>query len=92
MLAILRSEDEPLVVISRELQLSKAELGELFGVSRQAVSEWVDKGIPSGRMRDVSQVEGRINPVSQAEARTNQLGGSPAGVGAGGANPHRSHA
>ena len=55
-LAALRSEDEPLVVISRELQLSKSEVGGLFGVSRQAVSEWMDKGIPSGRIRDVSQV------------------------------------
>lgn len=55
-LATLRLEDNPLVVIGRELQLSKTEMGELFSVSRQAVSEWMDKGIPSGRMRDVSQV------------------------------------
>ncbi len=64
-LAILRSEDEPLVVISRELQLSKAGLGELFGVSRQAVSEWMDKGIPSGRMRDVSQVLKAVSILSR---------------------------
>jgi hypothetical protein len=55
-LAALRSEDDPLVVIGRELQLSKAELGDLFRVSRQAVSEWMDKGVPSARIGDVSQV------------------------------------
>jgi hypothetical protein len=43
-------------VIGRELQLNKAEMGDLFGVSRQAVSEWMDKGVPSARIADVSQV------------------------------------
>jgi hypothetical protein len=38
-LAALRLEEDPLVVIGRELQLNKAELGDLFRVSRQAVSE-----------------------------------------------------
>lgn len=55
-LATLRSEDEPLAVIGRELQLTKAELGELFRVSRQAVSEWMDTGIPPKRLGDVSHV------------------------------------
>lgn len=55
-LATLRAEDEPLAVISRELQLTKAELGELFSVSRQAVSEWMDTGIPQKRLGDVSRV------------------------------------
>ena len=55
-LAALRLEDDPLVVIGRELQLTKAELGDLFRVSRQAVSEWMDRGVPSGRIGDVSQV------------------------------------
>ena len=55
-LAALRLDDDPLVVIGRELQLNKAEMGELFGVSRQAVSEWMDTGVPSARIRDVSQV------------------------------------
>jgi len=45
-LASLRLQDDPLVVIGRELQLNKAELGDLFRVSRQAVSEWMDKGVP----------------------------------------------
>lgn len=55
-LAILRSEDEPLAVIGRELELTRGELGELFHVSRQAVSEWMDTGIPQKRLGDVSQV------------------------------------
>jgi hypothetical protein len=55
-LTSLRLQDEPLDVIGQALELTKGELGELFGVSRQAVSEWMDTGIPSGRMRDVSQI------------------------------------
>lgn len=39
-------------MLSRVLQafgLSLTELGELFGVSRQAVTEWLDKGVPAER-------------------------------------------
>jgi hypothetical protein len=64
-LTSLRLEDDPLVVIGRELQLNKAELGELFGVSRQAVSEWMDKGVPSARMRDVSQILKTVSLLSR---------------------------
>jgi hypothetical protein len=64
-LATLRLEDDPLVVVGRELQLSKAELGGLFGVSRQAVSEWMDKGVPSARLRDVSQVLKAVSILSR---------------------------
>jgi hypothetical protein len=64
-LAALRLEDDPVVVIGRELQLNKAELGDLFGVSRQAVSEWIDKGIPSARVRDVSQVLKAVSILSR---------------------------
>jgi len=56
-LATLRLDDmDPLAAISREFGLNKAELGELFGVSRQAVAEWSVKGVPSARVRDVSNV------------------------------------
>jgi hypothetical protein len=64
-LATLRMEDDPLIVIGRELQLNKAELGEVFGVSRQAVSEWRDKGVPSARLRDVSQVLKAVSILSR---------------------------
>ncbi|HZM54746.1 MAG TPA: hypothetical protein VFC03_06930 [Acidimicrobiales bacterium] len=50
----LRLDEEPLTVIGRELGLNKRELGGVFGVSRQAVGDWMDKGVPSQRMSDVS--------------------------------------
>lgn len=52
----LRLEDEPLNVIGRELGLNRVELGDLFGVSRQAVSGWIDEGIPPSRLPDVSRI------------------------------------
>jgi hypothetical protein len=64
-LGTLRLDEEPLVLIGRELQLTKGELGELFGVSRQAVSEWMDRGIPSGRLRDVGQVLRTVSILSR---------------------------
>jgi hypothetical protein len=36
--------------------LNKAETGRLFGVSRQAIDEWYLKGVPLGRIADVSRV------------------------------------
>ncbi len=38
------------------LDLSEAELGELFGMTRQAVSHWRLHGIPPRRSADVSRV------------------------------------
>lgn len=64
-LAALRLEDDPLVVIGRELQLNKAELGDLFGVSRQAMSEWMDRGVPSGRLRGVGLVLKVVSVLSR---------------------------
>ncbi len=37
--------------------LSRAELGALFGVSRQAVSKWIDSGVPADRVQQVADVE-----------------------------------
>ena len=38
-------------------QLSRRELGELFGVSRQAVTKWLDTGVPSDRAEQVADVQ-----------------------------------
>jgi hypothetical protein len=38
-------------------QLSRRELGELFGVSRQAVTKWLATGVPSDRAEQVADVE-----------------------------------
>ncbi|MFV0316939.1 MAG: hypothetical protein ACK5O2_08250 [Microthrixaceae bacterium] len=37
--------------------LSATALGELFGVSRQAVSKWLDEGIPADRSTQVADLE-----------------------------------
>lgn len=37
--------------------LSRRELGELFGVSRQAVSKWISDGVPADRTEQVADVE-----------------------------------
>ena len=37
--------------------LSRTELGELFGVSRQAVSKWLDGGVPPERAAQVADIE-----------------------------------
>ena len=37
--------------------LSRTELGDLFGVSRQAVTKWIANGVPSDRVPTVADVE-----------------------------------
>lgn len=43
--------------ISSSLQLSDTDLGELFGVRRQAIGQWRDKGIPEERLARVHTVQ-----------------------------------
>jgi hypothetical protein len=42
--------------IAETFELTETELGRLFGVSRQAVGQWRDRGVPSNRMAKVSTV------------------------------------
>src|SRR3954454_22397057 len=42
--------------IAETLELSETELGRLFGVSRQAVGQWRERGVPSSRMAKVATV------------------------------------
>jgi DNA-binding XRE family transcriptional regulator len=42
--------------IAETLELSETELGRLFGVSRQAVGQWRERGVPSSRMAKVTTV------------------------------------
>jgi hypothetical protein len=42
--------------IADAFELSETELGRLFGVSRQAVGQWRDRGVPSSRMAKVTTV------------------------------------
>lgn len=43
--------------VMRLWHLSRAELGELFGVSRQAVSKWITDGVPGDRAPQVAEVD-----------------------------------
>lgn len=52
----MRGRLEPLERIRTALELSETELGTLFGVSRQAVSQWREKGIPASRADAVAHV------------------------------------
>jgi len=42
--------------IERTFGLSKSGLGRLFGISRQAVDEWLAKGVPASRIADVGRI------------------------------------
>jgi hypothetical protein len=50
------SEDEPLRDIMSALDLNLTELGALFAVSRQAVAQWLDQGVPSDRQAKTATV------------------------------------
>ena len=51
-----RGRLEPLERIRVALELTETELGAMFGVSRQAVSQWREKGIPASRSDAVAHV------------------------------------
>jgi hypothetical protein len=42
--------------IAETFELSETDLGRLFGVSRQAVGQWRERGVPSSRMAKVTTV------------------------------------
>jgi hypothetical protein len=42
--------------IAETFELNETELGRLFGVSRQAVGQWRERGVPSNRMAKVATV------------------------------------
>jgi predicted transcriptional regulator len=42
--------------IMRLWDLTRTDLGHLFGVSRQAVSKWIDAGVPSERIPQVADL------------------------------------
>ncbi|HEX9122663.1 MAG TPA: hypothetical protein VF984_04785 [Actinomycetota bacterium] len=47
----IQQETPPLARIQAVLRLSDTELGRLFGVRRQAASQWLQDGIPPARLR-----------------------------------------
>lgn len=46
-------EEHPLRRLMDAFDLSKTELGSLFGVRRQAVDQWLERGVPSERQEKV---------------------------------------
>ena len=42
--------------VAETFELSETELGRLFGVSRQAVGQWRERGVPSNRMAKLATV------------------------------------
>jgi DNA-binding XRE family transcriptional regulator len=46
-------EEHPLRRLMDAFELSKTELGSLFGVRRQAVDQWIERGVPSERQEKV---------------------------------------
>lgn len=45
-----------LAEIKNALDLSAADLGRIFGTSRQAVDQWMDRGVPPSRTAEVERV------------------------------------
>lgn len=43
--------------VMRHWRLSRTDLGALFGVSRQAVSKWLEDGVPADRVEQVADVQ-----------------------------------
>lgn len=55
--AFRRRGSRNLVTIQKAFRLNARELGELFGnVTRQAVEQWVERGVPADRSADVDRV------------------------------------
>ncbi len=46
-------DEHPLRRLIEAFDLSKTELGSLFGVRRQAVDQWLDRGVPADRQEKV---------------------------------------
>jgi hypothetical protein len=67
----LTSED-PLEMIASVFDLSDTELGDLFGVTRQGVIQWMEKGIPGSRQPRVHQIQ-RIADVLRRNLKADRL-------------------
>lgn len=50
------ADEPPLERIQEIFALNYTELGALFGVTRQGVKDWVERGVPTGRLEKVATV------------------------------------
>ena len=51
-----RAGTRALSTIGAAFQISPREIGEIFDVSRQAVAQWSQRGVPPSRLADVSRI------------------------------------
>lgn len=70
----LASGPPPLPRIAQAFGLNQTELGRLFGVSRQAASQWLEEGPPTGRAGKVNAVA-RIADVLERNLRAERIPG-----------------
>lgn len=69
------AESDPDLERTKEVfDLSLTQLGELFGVSRQAVSQWLEVGVPEDRLEKVATV-GSIADLLEYRLRTERIPG-----------------
>lgn len=69
------AESDPDLERTKEVfDLSLTQLGELFGVSRQAVSQWLEVGVPGDRLEKVATV-GAIADLLEYRLRTERIPG-----------------
>ena len=66
--------DPPLERIKEIFDLNLTQLGELFGVSRQAVSQWLESGVPEDRHEKVATVAS-IADLLEYRLRTDRIPG-----------------
>lgn len=66
--------DLPLERIRQVFALNLTKLGELFGVTRQAVSQWLETGVPEGREVKVSTVASIANLLGR-QLKTDRIPG-----------------
>jgi DNA-binding XRE family transcriptional regulator len=60
--------------IRHVFDLSLTQLGELFGVSRQAVTQWLETGVPEDRLEKVATVAS-IADLFEYRLRTERVPG-----------------
>jgi hypothetical protein len=67
-------EEHPLRRLTDAFELSKTELGSLFGVRRQAVDQWLERGVPSERQEKVQTLVG-IADLLERKLKLGRLAG-----------------
>jgi hypothetical protein len=67
-------EEHPLQRLMDAFEMSKTELGSLFGVRRQAVDQWLERGVPAERQEKVQTLIA-ITDLLQRKLKPGRLAG-----------------